>query len=269
MFVTSHLSALYSDWTLIIFTVFAQFAAGTALFASLFQYHNQENMAKRFWWSAFALMSIAGIVSILHLQNPFNALYTLTQVSHSWLSREIWAVGIFSGLIFLQVITPHKGLAYLASLAGMLLIFVISQVYASVQAMPFWNNVGTIIGFYGTAFTLGGAFALLLGRNIAEEYFRKYAMGSLILGIVLSLAAKLPWIAVFMHPQMLTAPADFTISLYHLALQVIFIALGLAFVLPLKVRGFTAFLSLGMLYFLLAELCGRAIFFLAQLKIGV
>ncbi len=269
MFTTSHLSALYADWTLIVFTVFAQFAAGTALFATLFQSHDQANMAKKFWWTAFILMVIAGIVSILHLQNPFNALYTLTQVGHSWLSREIWTVGIFSGLVFLQLIKPHKLLAYVTALAGLALVFVISQVYASVQAMPFWANAGTVIGFYGTAFILGGAFALLLGKNVEDAYFRKYAMASLILGLVLSLASKLSWVAVFMHPQMLTVPADFTSSLYHISMQVVLMTLGLAFVLPQKVRGSVAFLCLGMLYFLLAELSGRAMFFLAQLKIGV
>ncbi len=266
---TINLSALYSEWTLIVFTVLAQLAAGTALFASLATFYKEDCLAKKLWIAIFAFMSIAGIVSLLHLQNPFNALYTITQVGHSWLSREIITVGLFTGLVFLQIIKSNNALAYLTSLVGLGLVFVISQVYASVEAMPFWANSSTIIAFYGTAFLLGGAFALFMGKNIEKECYRKLAIASIVFGLVLSLASKLGWISVFMQGQALEIPEFFTASLYNLALQALFVLLGLLVILPKKLSHSSAMLSLGFFCLLLAELSSRSIFFIAQLKIGV
>ncbi len=267
------LSALYADWTLIIFTVFAQFSAGTALFASLAQHDNQAPLAQKLWKIAFGLVCIAGIVSMLHLQNPLNAFYTLTQVGNSWLSREIAVVGIFAGLIFVQLIKTHKGLGYLASFMGFVLVYVISKVYSSVASMPFWSNMGTVIGYYGTYFMLGSAAYLWAQTTIktCEEKtcLKNCALVAIILGIVLSLASKLSWITVFMQGNTLEVPATFTLSLCHLALQVIFIILGLVTVTLQKVRNSPTIIGLGLLCFVFAELAGRTVFFLAQLKLGV
>ncbi len=266
---TSNLSTLYYDWTLIVFTVLAQFGAGTAIFASIANSYNEMQIAKKMWISIFIIMSLAGIVSTLHLQNPFNAFYTITQIGHSWLSREILAVGIFTGLVFLQIIKLNNILAKLTAVMGMILVFVISQVYASVASMPFWSNVGTLIAFFGTAFLLGGAFALLLGKNIEQGYYRNMAVCSVVLGAILSLGAKLGWIPVLINETVLNVPEIFSSSLYHITLQVLFIAIGLISILPKKMSQSSAVLSLGVLCFLLAELSSRTIFFIAQLKIGV
>ncbi len=274
---TIHLTTLYADWTLIVFTVFAQLSAGAALFAYAAQRQEQALLAQKLCKVAFGSICIAGIVSILHLQNPFNALYTLTQAGHSWLSREIFAVGIFSGLVFLQLLKPHKCLGALSALMGLTLVFVISRVYTSVAAMPFWSNVGTVLAFYGTCFMLGGALCIW-GQGEAQggtekqaehTCLKNLAIGALVLGIVLALSAKLSWIAVFMQGHMLEIPPAFTASLWHLALQILCIVLGLLFILPKKMRSSCALLSVGVLCFVVAELAGRTVFFLAQLKLGV
>ncbi len=262
-------TSLYAEWTLIVFTVLAQFGAGAALFASVSDYYKQESVAQKLWRVAFALMVVAGIVSVLHLQNPFNALYTLTQVGHSWLSREILCVGAFSGLVFLQLLKPHKIIGYIASAMGLVLVYVISQVYASVSAMPFWSNMGTVVGFYGTAFVLGGACTLWVAKDVETSCLRCLAMAALIFGLVLSLASKLSWISVFMQEQSLAIPALFTPSLCHMALQVLFVLMGLVAILPQNMRSFPVMLPVGVLCFLLAELSSRTVFFIAQLKLGV
>ncbi len=266
---TANYSALFADWTLIIFTVFAQFAAGSALFATVAQSSNEQTIAKKFYFTSFILMSIAGIVSLLHLQNPFNAFYTITQVGHSWLSREILTVGFFTGLVFLQLILSNKCLSYLTSFAGLTLVYVISQVYASVDSMPFWANKGTIIAFYGTCLLLGGALALLLGKSKEEGAYKGLALAAIAIGLICSLFAKLVWISVFMKEEVLSIPLEFNSALCFLALQLGLLLLGFLIVLCKKARNSGCLLSLALLFFLFAELSSRSLFFIAQLKIGV
>lgn len=258
--------AWYAEWTLIIFTVLAQFSVGTALFATFSSFFAQAEVAKKLCRDALVLMAVAGLVSFLHLQSPLNAPYVISQVGHSWLSREVLSLGIFFVLVLLQYMKPSKFFALVSSLVGLFLVYAMSQVYASMTSMVLWNTSGTAVAFYGTSFALGGAIALWRSLHVEAPCLKKLASSMMLFGIALSLVAKSSWIGVFMQGDVLTVPANFACAF---VLQTIFVVLGLLALLLRKERPLSSLMFLGVLCLVMAELASRTVFFVAQLKIGV
>ncbi len=317
----------YPEWSLLLFTVFAQFAVGAGLFASIVtcfkdkrqtestipepkvenvnaestEITNNENIfeateentspvneekpkkkekvikektlsdiiSTRLWIFTFFLMGIAGIISLLHLQNPFNAFYTITRVATSWLSREIICVGIFTGLVFLRLIKADNRLSWIASLSGLLLVLSISQVYNTVEAMPFWTSINTVFTFYGTTLVLGSASGLMFGSSLENLNFKRLAKFLLFVGAVFSLSSVANLVRFFLLEENLHGVEPLLEGLFHLYIQVGCILFGLLLLFAKRFSTSSFVLFIGLLFLLAGELASRTIFFLAQFKIGV
>ncbi len=262
-------AGIYAEWSLIIFTTFCQLSIGLAVFATLSNCFKEEVIEKKLWCYSLVAVVIAGIASILHLQNPFNALYTLTQIGHSWLSREIVCVGLFGALVLWQAFKGSKIVGYGASLAGLLLLYVMTQVYASVEEMPYWRFLGTALAFFGTAFLFGGAVAFMLSREATCDCLKKSSLFAYVLGLVFVLASKIAWITTMRQNPDLAIPDHFIHGYFNLDIQLfglLFASLLLFLKKPLKSP---SFIPITFLLLLFAELAGRTVFFLAQFKIGV
>ncbi len=260
---------IYAEWTLIVFTTFCQLSIGMAIFAFLSASFKEYAIEKKLWIFSLLSVAIAGLASVLHLQNPFNALYTLTQLGTSWLSREIVCVGIFGGLLFLQVIKNTKFIGCLASLAGLLLLYVMTMVYASVEEMPYWRFLGTLLAFLGTTLLLGGAVAFIMSRNAECACLKKSAIIAYITGLLFVLGSKLSWVANTLKNPDLAVPEALTQGYFNLDVQLFFLLFGSLFLLVNKPIKFPVVMYLAFLLLLGAELAGRALFFLAQFKVGV
>ncbi len=122
---------------------------------------------------------IPGLISAMaHLGNPKKAPYALSNISCSWLSREIISVNMFAaGTGLLCVLTWFellKGLFFIeiASLIfGIFAVWTMSQVYA-LRTIPVWNHISTSIDFFGTVLLSGGvsgsALDLFVSGNTSE-----------------------------------------------------------------------------------------------------
>jgi anaerobic dimethyl sulfoxide reductase subunit C (anchor subunit) len=171
------------EWALIAYTILTQMSVGA--FVILGVVHTlalrKSNEKEASALSDRALLAIGPVivlgvlVSLLHLGNPMNAYRAISNVDSSWLSREILATVLFTGLgavfAFLQwrkigTFQMRRILAVVAALAGLVLVFCMSQVYL-LDFEPAWNTAATPITFFVTTFLLGG---LAMGAAFVANY---------------------------------------------------------------------------------------------------
>ncbi|MFA7228811.1 MAG: DmsC/YnfH family molybdoenzyme membrane anchor subunit [Melioribacteraceae bacterium] len=172
-----------SEWSLVFFTIMVQMAAGC--FISLgaaynFFFLKNENeithqLTSKLLFAISSFLLLALFISFMHLGSPKNAVYSLKNISSSWLSREILFVSLFTALTGFLSFTYYKGifsapvinfLFIITSLTGLLSIFPMARIYL-IETVPAWNNVYTPIQFYLTAIILG-IFSFALGLSLVS-----------------------------------------------------------------------------------------------------
>jgi Fe-S-cluster-containing dehydrogenase component/DMSO reductase anchor subunit len=123
--------------------------------------------------AAALILGMIGLgASVLHLGRPKYALRAIIGLRTSWLSREIFAFGVFAVLAML-----HAGMLWLASgptegmaravgmaaaVSGVAAVFCSVMIYASTRR-PFWSAGRTALKFFLTSALLGMPVALLVG----------------------------------------------------------------------------------------------------------
>jgi DMSO reductase anchor subunit len=182
---------LLHEWPLVIFTLASQVAVGSFLALLVVRgmlraggkgsSPSGSGVEAVAAWSQrpllfVGIMTVVGLAaSFLHLGAPFNALRALSNVGHSWLSREILAALAFLGLWILVAYFHRRpegapswlrrSLAIALAVAGILLIWTMARVYM-LPARPVWDTWLTPASFFLTAVLLGTmAVATHLGRH--------------------------------------------------------------------------------------------------------
>lgn len=141
---------------------------------------------------ALILVVVATAASFLHLGNPANAPRALSNLSGSWLSREILAIGAYSLLLAAALVAGWAGaesgisrlLLIPAALAGLFLLWSMSCVYL-VPTIPPWNHWYTPVSFMTTTLCLGSIGAMLLMNPGQPEL--KVFMGILVTALAVEL----------------------------------------------------------------------------------
>ena len=162
------------EFSLVIFTVFTQFAVGLALFAAWKSLRCAGSSAKECkgipaWrgkdWRFVLLLAVTGLVaSLFHLAQPLRAAEVLGNLSVSWLSRECLIFGIFTVLTLMIVFRESRCLAVMAALVGLAGIVAQGFTYAP-AAMPAINNGVPMLLFLLSALTLGSASGQVNGSH--------------------------------------------------------------------------------------------------------
>jgi ferredoxin len=117
---------------LVAMLVLTQAAAG-ALAVDLAVGHERSTAAVAV---AVALVGLA--ISILHLGHPERAWRALAGLRHSWLSREVGALGLFGGLAVLALLTDSVPLQALAAATGLAGVACSGMLYV-VTRRPSWR----------------------------------------------------------------------------------------------------------------------------------
>jgi len=158
------------DWSLVWFTTLAQWSVGIVLCFTLpallandpSQVFETGLSLRNPVFLALIYIGIATISSFLHLGNPVNAPRALNNLSGSWLSREILAIGLFSlSLVLILILEWTSGhaayskfLILLSSLMGLALLWMMIRIYV-MPTIPAWNSWYTPLSFVSTALSLG------------------------------------------------------------------------------------------------------------------
>jgi anaerobic dimethyl sulfoxide reductase subunit C (anchor subunit) len=281
----------HTEWSLVFFTTISQLAVGIMLALLLFVFAKKQNNYHKLNHSALAfaagLMLIALVLSFLHLNNPINSVYALSNLKTSWLSREILFVSVFLFcLVVVNLILYFKnpGIKYyrifigVTTLMGLILVYTMSKLYI-IPTVPPWNSVSTMIEFYSTALLIGSAFILGLsiqyGKNKGKVHIGKKTrvLSSIVLIAILIIfinellfSTTVAEGNVAFKPQPLNKTFMLTrwITLVLGAASIIYIIyrkdrltkMNLAFFLPF-------------VFFLISELIARAAFYASYYRIGL
>ncbi len=165
-----------NEWPLVFFTMLSQMSAGILLSMLILwlsvkniEYEQVETLKKTLILIAIAGMVTALVLSFFHLSLPQHAIYALSNIRTSWLSREIILASIFLLTLILcytslQFNMPHRALfnqLFLASLiVGIIFTWAITRVYM-IPTVPLWDTPSTPVSFFNTALMLGAGATLV------------------------------------------------------------------------------------------------------------
>ncbi len=178
------------DWSLVFFTILAQWSVGiTVCLTGLILFSDDPAVIVETGLSArnpvllaLLLIAVATTSSFLHLGKPSNAPGALNNLAGSWLSREIFAIGLFSASLLLTLFSSWKpgGMEYpgylllMCSITGLFLLWAMARVYL-IPTIPSWNSWYTPVSFALTSLCLGLVTLLLLdvaGTGDADQQVR-------------------------------------------------------------------------------------------------
>ncbi len=159
-----------SEWQLVFFTILTQMAVGTFTFwglpALLIPTSNpfsEGDYPAVLLAVVLVLLAFGTLSAGLHLGRPSHAVFAISNLKNSWLSREA-LLGSSFGLVVLILLVrrwlgaPFSVLDELFILAGIIfglaLVYGISRLYM-LRTVPAWNNLGTPASFFTTTCLLG------------------------------------------------------------------------------------------------------------------
>ena len=164
------------EWALILFTILAQMSVGSFWVLGVVHYYakrkaNEEEadrLSDRALLVIGPLMILGLLASLFHLGDPLSAFQAVTNVSSSWLSREILFGVLFAIMQWRKwgSFMLRNVVAILAGIAGLFLVISMSGVYM-LPTQPAWNTVATPIFFLATTLLLG---SLAMGTAFAANY---------------------------------------------------------------------------------------------------
>lgn len=284
------------DWALVFFTTLAQWSVGIVLWLTWPVIHSQGLSPvfetglslKNPVLLALIFIGSATLSSFLHLGNPANAPRALNNLSGSWLSREILAIGVLvTGLLITFILGWRGGnplslklLMVLNSLGGMTLLWTMSRIYI-MPTIPAWNSWNTPVSFISTALVLGLLTLLLLdnsGSIIIADHIRRIFWIALIATLLIEIVSavihqfKLATMDQGMDKLVFHKGTFYRVFLFRMAILIFIcqLAVTLAFkpeFLPGNSESF--WISLLFISGIAQELTGRLLFYSSYFRIGV
>lgn len=222
-----HVSPQHPHLPLIVMLVFTQLSVGAFACGVVLNRFVTDDWAKVVHPVQAVMALVFGLLalsaSVLHLGRPQYAFRAVLGLSHSWLSREIVAFGLFAPLACLYAVTLvwlggwpfHREMISLLSwgvvIVGGLAVFCSVMIYASLQR-EFWNFTRTSIRFAMTAIWLGTAtlwlslVALTVCWPREENFIFLCSAGPVICSTLIVVSvAKLGWEAIIFRHLLLRA----------------------------------------------------------------
>lgn len=284
------------DWSLVFFTSLAQWSVGIVLWLSWPVIYNQ-GLDSIFETGltvnnpvllALFFIGSATLSSFLHLGNPKNAPRALNNLSGSWLSREILAIGLFTASLVITLLLSWKTgtaqyltpLMLMSSISGLVLLWTMSRIYV-MPTIPAWNNWHTPLSFFSTALSLGVITLLFLHANdsitIAAHIVRVFYI-SLISIMLLEVVSgtvnqyRLATLDQGMEKRVFDKGAFYRVFLVRMAILVFAFQLALIlFLKPELLPGDSSTLWMSLLFILAIaqEVTGRLLFYSSYFRVGV
>jgi len=284
------------DWSLVLFTTLAQWSVGIILCFTwpVVVNHGMSGIfetgltLRNPILLSLIFISIATFSSLLHLGNPKNAARALNNLSGSWLSREILAIGVFTACLVFILLLGWKTsnfeylnyLMVLGSLIGLALLWTMTRIYV-IPTIPAWNSWYTPVSFVSTAFSLGLLTLLVLNVNsvmsIAGHIDRSAPIALAVMLLIEMLSgiahqSKLGKLDTGMNKLVFNRGIYYRVFLFRVALLVIALVMLLIVIGNTNIFAAThldtwSFVLLSLV--VVQELTGRLLFYSSYFRIGV
>jgi DMSO reductase anchor subunit len=218
----------HAQYSLVIFTLFTQASVGAfwVLLVSDFLERRAPDAVQdaftRIGTSILIPLTAIGLTfSTTHLGRPQYAWRALRHLDSSWLSREIWAFGLFFGLVALYTFLwwkkvkdaeMRRHVGVISGLVGVLAILSQTMVY-QIPGRPTWDHLSSFLLFGASGLVLGplavaAVYSFAWGRVInlkeGEETVRRSHRR---LGITLLAGAALTAVGLFWRMNFLATGA--------------------------------------------------------------
>ena len=169
-----------NNLSLIIFTLLIQTSVGifsTTLFNIWINKKEMLDIPLIILSICLGLIILALISAMAHLGNPRNSPHAVSNITHSWLSREIVTINLFAvSMVLLWIYTFadfQKGLLVIETVSlifGILIVLTMSRVYR-LKAVPVWNSIATSMDFFGTVLLAGSVTSAVLNWVISDKVY--------------------------------------------------------------------------------------------------
>ncbi len=159
---------------MIIFTILAQMSVGAFVVLGAIQViarargrvsgEDLDRLTDPTLYAIGVTLVLGLVASIAHLGNLANVVDVVRHVGSSWLSREIVLGIAFAGLGFVFAATQwfkwgspglRQALAAVTALVGIALVYAMSMIYTTLEAVPAWSTWATPVQFFTTTLLLG------------------------------------------------------------------------------------------------------------------
>lgn len=175
-----------SEWQLVFFTILTQMGVGTFTFWGIaaVALPAPNPLLNGIYPSALLIVVLASLVmgtlsAGLHLGSPSHAVFSISNLRSSWLSREALLGGSFGLVSMILLIRRWLGLRLsildgifilAGGLCGLTLVYGISRLYM-LRTVPAWNNLGTPAAFFTTSFQLGIVTVAAVSMGLAVSNY--------------------------------------------------------------------------------------------------
>lgn len=228
------------------------------------------------------VLAVLGIIFAIGHLGRMERFMNLVSNPNSWLSREGFFAGGFTGLLLLYyLLIRNKAqeqirkvdiLLYLAALAGLATFISMGMIYASVSAVPAWNSFIVVLVDILSGLVLGGVlFLLLLDREQAADIFKPLVRGVLAVLLVSLLVNVIHEVQVGMTLSALAAqgvevPSIWLGSILHLLVGLIIPAYVLAKMLKPQDKVLASGLTIAMVCVVIGEVTAKMMHFVVAVK---
>jgi len=157
-----HLKPAHSEMPLVFMTVLTQISLGGFLGLFLGDLLSISGKPSATWIMALVVMLPAALglpLSALHLGRPLKAMSAMKNIKTSWLSREALALGLFTGLMSINVglyffeVSVYFRVFFEALTLGVGVYGIYAQgMIYQIVARPSWNRKSTLFKFFGVSY---------------------------------------------------------------------------------------------------------------------
>lgn len=256
-------------WSLVFFTVLGQMGAGLYLIHKLAVFYNRlfssgvQQSSKKLLIVSLALSVLALFVSFSHLGHPKNAIFALSNFKNSWLSREIFFLAAFVGIMIIEHIfkkwltgsfSVETAISIIGIIASLAFVYSMIRLY-QLKTVPVWNSGYTFLNFYNSAL-LFGTLIILLNSTFKSNHVFIYMAFVLLISqvLILSTAAHLP------------IKTSFLPLLFY---SLVFVSLIVSLLGAIPDRGKILLSILSILFFSLGILTERYLFYSSFKNVGI
>lgn len=274
-----------SEWSLLFFTLIGQFSAGVtlALFFTITFTKKTIQLKTPFIFNGLIIASIsiiiALIVSFLHLSAPFSSYFALSNLEQSWLSREILLVSAYAAFsIFvalfewkIKIESLREPLLFISGILGLAMVYSMGKLYM-IETVPVWNTPETLIVFYINTIVLGLSFILAFYSNKIYDKVENIFIFIILFTLILKLVTfYINWVSEVYDPVAFShqhIPAIWNI-LWWIWIPGLAIIIGIYLKKDFKGKIKNRLYLIAFIFFVIAEIAARVIFYSSYYRLGI